>query len=74
MHARSPPCLSRVAKRVEEEKIDPVLVLAMRNMYQSQMGRLMFRSGVYNKLKALSESKGRYMDSPESVKVRHRGG
>ncbi|GAB4820295.1 hypothetical protein N2152v2_007341 [Parachlorella kessleri] len=59
---------NRVAKRVEEEKIDPVLVLAMRNMYQSQMGRLMFRSGVYNKLKGLSESKGRYMDSPESVK------
>jgi hypothetical protein len=54
---------------VEEEAIDPVLVLAMRNMYQSKMGRLMFKSGLYAKLKGLSESKGKYMDSPESVKV-----
>ncbi len=50
--------------------IDPVLVLAMRNMYQSKMGRLMFRSGLYAKLKTMSESKGKYMDSPASVKVR----
>ena len=30
----------------------------------------MLNSGLFNKLKSLSESKGKYMDSPESVKVR----
>lgn len=31
-----PPAPTRADKRVEEEVIDPVLVLAMRNMYQSR--------------------------------------
>lgn len=53
---------------VVEEIISPHLVLAMRNLYQSPFGRGMMATGAPQKaLKELSESKGQYMDSPESV-------
>eukprot|EP00873_Tetraselmis_striata_P036373 jgi/Tetstr1/456637/TSEL_043339.t1 len=53
---------------VVEEIISPHLVLAMRNLYQSPFGRGMMATGAPQKaLKELSESKGKYMDSRESI-------
>lgn len=50
-----------------------VLSLAIRNMYQSRVGKLLMREGFFSRLKSMSVAKGKYMDSPESVKVRRRG-
>jgi len=58
----------RAAKRLVEEKLSPVLVLAMKQLYQSRMGRVMMGEGMYARLKSLSESQGKYMDSPDSLK------
>lgn len=61
--------VDRRSRLVVEEKLGVVLSLAMRNMYQSRMGRVLMREGFFARLKSMSETKGRYMDSPESVKV-----
>lgn len=58
----------RASKMVVEEKISPVLALAMRQMYQSRVGRLLQGEGLYKQLAALSEREGRYADTEESVK------
>ncbi|KAL6768769.1 PSD1 [Auxenochlorella protothecoides x Auxenochlorella symbiontica] len=60
--------VDRRSRLVVEEKLGVVLSLAMRNMYQSRMGRVLMREGFFARLKSMSETKGRYMDSPESVK------
>lgn len=62
----------RSDKRLVEETLSPVLVLAMKQLYQSRIGKIMMGDGLYARLKNLSESHGRYMDSPESVKdIKH---
>lgn len=45
------------------------MVLAMRNMYQTPVGRLMIGSGAHKALLDLTRREGRYMNSPASVKV-----
>ena len=52
-----------------EETISPYMVLAMRNMYQTPVGRLMIGSGAHKALLDLTRREGRYMNSPASVKV-----
>uniref|UniRef100_A0A061QR11 Phosphatidylserine decarboxylase proenzyme 2 n=1 Tax=Tetraselmis sp. GSL018 TaxID=582737 RepID=A0A061QR11_9CHLO len=52
-----------------EETISPHLVLAMRNLYQTPVGRAMLATGAPQiALRELTESKAKYMDSPASVK------
>jgi len=54
---------------VLEERISATLLLAMRNLYQSPFGRGMLATGAPQiALREMSESKGKYMQSPESVK------
>lgn len=62
--------VDRGTRMVIEEKLAAVLSLAMRNMYQSRVGRVLMREGFFSRLRSMTENKGRYMDSPESVKVR----
>ena len=59
----------RREQRVIEETISPYMVLAMRNMYQTPVGRLMMGSGAHKALLDLTRREGRYMNSPASVKV-----
>ena len=59
----------RREQRVIEETISPYMVLAMRNMYQTPVGRLMIGSGAHKALLDLTRREGRYMNSPASVKV-----
>lgn len=61
--------VDRASRVVVEEKLATVLTLAMRNMYQSRVGRVLMREGFFSHLKTMTEHKGRYMDSPESAKV-----
>ena len=60
----------RYEQRVIEETISPYMVLAMRNMYQTPVGRLMIGSGAHKALLDLTQREGRYMNSPASIKVR----
>lgn len=57
----------RRSKVIVEERVPAIFSLAMRNMYQSTLGALLMREGYFSRLTRMSESKGRYMDSPESV-------
>ena len=59
----------RREQRVVEETISPYMVLAMRNMYQTPVGRLMMGSGAHRALLDLTRREGRYMNSPASIKV-----
>ncbi len=59
----------RHEQRVIEETISPYMVLAMRNMYQTPVGRLMIGSGAHKALLDLTQREGRYMNSPASIKV-----
>lgn len=59
----------RHEQRVIEETISPYMVLAMRNMYQTPVGRLMMGSGAHRALLDLTRREGRYMNSPASIKV-----
>ena len=59
----------RREQRVIEETISPYMVLAMRNMYQTPVGRLMIGSGAHKALLDLTRREGRYMNSPASIKV-----
>lgn len=61
----------RAEQRVIEETISPYMVLGMRNMYQTPVGRMMLRSGAHKALLELTQREGRYMNSPASVKVTH---
>lgn len=45
------------------------MVLGMRNMYQTPVGRMMLRSGAHKALLELTQREGRYMNSPASAKV-----
>lgn len=58
----------RAEQRVIEETISPYMVLGMRNMYQTPVGR-MLRSGAHKALLELTQREGRYMNSPASAKV-----
>ena len=59
----------RAYRRIIEEALSPVLNLAMRNMYQSKVGRaLMRRSGMSKRLLSFTVKEGKYRDSPESAK------
>lgn len=58
----------RHEQRVIEETISPYMVLAMRNMYQTPVGRLMIGSGAHKALLDLTQREGRYMNSPASTK------
>ncbi|KAA6427890.1 MAG: phosphatidylserine decarboxylase proenzyme 3-like, partial [Trebouxia sp. A1-2] len=58
----------RYEQRVIEETISPYMVLAMRNMYQTPVGRLMIGSGAHKALLDLTQREGRYMNSPASIK------
>ncbi len=58
----------RARKMVVEERIAPVLMLAMRKLYQSRAGRLALRQGLASRLTAMSAREGRYRDSAESAK------
>lgn len=59
----------RAGRRVVEEAISPVLNMALRNMYQSKVGRaLMQHSGVSKRLLALSVKEGNFRDSADSAK------
>ena len=62
----------RSSKRLAEETISPNIILAMRQIYQSRVGRLMMKSGALNTLELMSKDQGRHMDSPDSIKVRTR--
>ena len=59
----------RHEQRVIEELISPYMVLAMRNMYQTPVGRLIIGSGAHKALLDLTQREGRYMNSPASLKV-----
>lgn len=59
----------RHEQRVIEELISPYMVLAMRNMYQTPVGRLIIGSGAHKALLDLTQREGRYMNSPASIKV-----
>lgn len=59
----------RAEQRVIEETISPYMVLGMRNMYQTPVGRMMLRSGAHKALLELTQREGRYMNSPASAKV-----
>jgi len=60
---------NRADRRVVEEALSPVLNMAMRNMYQSMVGRaLMQHVGLSKRLLALSVKEGNFRDSPESAK------
>lgn len=59
----------RANKLIVEEALSPVLSLAMRNMYQSKVGRaLMRRKGLAKRLLTFTVKEGKYRDSPESAK------
>ena len=59
----------RAGQRMVEEYISPVINLALRNMYQSKVGRaLMKHGGLQKRLLALSIKEGKYRDSKESAK------
>lgn len=58
----------RASRLVVEERVNPAVVLAMRNMYQSPLGRVSQREGAYKILTRLSEREGKYADSAASAK------
>jgi hypothetical protein len=58
----------RANRRIIEECISPVLTLAMRNLYQSKVGKTLMRQGLAKRLVALSAKEGKYRDSPESCR------
>ena len=58
----------RAGQRIVEELINPVLTIAMRNLYQSKMGRTLMRQGLKKKLVMMSVKEGSYRSSPESVR------
>jgi phosphatidylserine decarboxylase len=60
---------NRADRRVVEEAISPVLNMALRNMYQSVVGRaLMQHVGLSKRLLALSIKEGNFRDSLDSAK------
>lgn len=61
-----PSCATGSRCRILQERISPIVVLAMRNMYQSRIGHFMARSGLFVYLKTLSAERGAHMDSPAS--------
>lgn len=60
--------VNRRTKALEEEVIQPTLILAMRNLYQTSAGRSLLRAGGFKVLHHLTIKQGRYMDSAASVK------
>ena len=59
----------RSGRRVVEEALSPVLNIAMRNLYQSKVGRaLMRRGGLFKRLQVMSVKEGKYRDSPQSAR------
>lgn len=60
---------NREERRVEEEKISPMLSLAIRTMYQSKFGRVMMKQArLEHRLPGLSVREGKYRDTEESAK------
>ena len=59
--------------RIIEEIVSPVILVAMRTMYQSRMGRKILRNERFlKKLTELSIHEGKYRDSEESAAEIHR--
>jgi phosphatidylserine decarboxylase len=59
----------RETKQVIEEIVSPVVLLAMRTLYQSKIGRQFLRNhGFLHRMHELSVAEGRYRDSTESKK------
>ena len=59
--------------RIIEEIVSPVILVAMRTMYQSRMGRKFLSNERFlKKLTDLSIHEGEYRDSPESAEEIHR--
>jgi hypothetical protein len=57
-HAAHLVLYHRYEQRLEEELISPVVVLAMRNMYQSTFGLVMRRSGMFKYLQVRKPAPG----------------
>lgn len=60
----------RSTKMMVEETLSPVLTLALRNLYQSQVGRALMKQGLHKKLVAMSVREGEKRDSPESGRTK----
>lgn len=59
----------RETKQVIEEIVSPVILLAMRTLYQSKIGRRFLRNhGFLQRIQELSVAEGEYRDSEESKK------
>lgn len=59
----------RTTKQVVEEIVSPVILLSMRTLYQSKIGRRFLRNhGFLHRIQELSVAEGEYRDSEESKK------
>eukprot|EP00892_Ulva_mutabilis_P010590 jgi/Ulvmu1/7903/UM004_0135.1 len=57
---------NRYKQILEEEVISPLVLLAIRNMYQAPLGMVMKSTGMYRHLKDVSRSSGVKMNDPAS--------